>query len=621
MCCRNFLPVLLALLLLPVSLAAESIRLHGMVVDGKTGEPVEGARVAMPHFMELLGPSPEPIMIHESISGSDGSWEMVVPTEDVVHVWMSLDVRGLVRLVVSADGHPTLGYISRRSVTEDGIAINFEFFEGHSISGVIHNEVGEPVEGALVGYPTLFPNGLESGMLDIEEFHYYAAQTKSDGGGRFELWGLPEGKEFILPIRANGYINTDTGVITVGNGKVEVVVRKGSATILGSVRQIDGEPELAGRVVLWHQSDDIEFGNPLHQARRVYEVPVDGRGDFVAEGLEPGSYQIVASASGGFPNQHASSGPVASAHASLGENERTEVVLTLPGERTVSGRVVAAGTDHPIRGVRLTTMGGQHLVGKEGYVVYTDDSGRFELKGLLEKRGNDTVFPLQFEFPGGWMLEPGTGRFLNFTHLGVDADGSLPDVLLEAVPARNLRVVVMLGDGESPLVGEVVRLRHQETGQLMSRMTDQAGVIEFTAPKPSNFTYSIGSTSGWAEGEFLVDEDTGEMIQIALAGNGTISGFVRDADGSGIADVAIELRRPMKDWEGDPRMRPRTIHQTGVKSESDGSFHVEDVSPGPLEVHLKRDTIPDGFARPTFIEMEVEADGTHEGLNFILHRQ
>jgi hypothetical protein len=326
-----------------------------VVVDGASGAPV-------PHFAYVLS--------RDAWSVGPTAWNR---TSTVVR-----DASGRTTLAVQGTGGQRVevielddsgGFTGRRgaalftvggSQTEVVVKVD----GGRSIRGVVlHAATDEPVEDAVVAIaidgmrPGIFVPG--RGALH-EGFTYPTVRT--DGRGRFEMTGLAvgtyrltAGKEDLVPVAIAEVVIEPEGE------PAEATIRMARmAAIFGHVRDPQGAP-IAGATI----------GIADSTYTRQQRVLTDAQGQYRAERVEPGVYQVELSVEGAHELSE-------SRQAIVAAGEDTEVNFDFSSAIRVRGRVVVDRAPWTGGGVGLQFLTATGASGHPAAAVRLAGDGRYE---------------------------------------------------------------------------------------------------------------------------------------------------------------------------------------------------------------------------------------------------
>jgi len=282
------------------------------------------------------------------------------------------------------------------------------------VSGRILDDVGEPVEGALVRPAQLrYVNGRRQ-LVDT------GAPRPTDDLGRFRLYGLRPGP-YAISASVGQIVVTQSSVDLPGFGTTyypgtsdlqaiqfvrvdpaqEVsaidfsLLRMRSARVAGHAFDADGDPITGGIALMPSQRSGANTDQQMG-------ARIDRRGGFEFRNVPPGDYvlQVVHGRNGKW-----NEGEFAYRYITVSDTDITDVEMqTNPGS-TLAGRIVAEGGDFPkMDGVELSAIPvdidrSPRLGGPPARANITPE-GQFELAGIAGPRRLQVV-----RAPTGWMLK------------------------------------------------------------------------------------------------------------------------------------------------------------------------------------------------------------------------
>jgi len=257
---------------------------------------------------------------------------------------------------------------------------------GLVIAGRVEDEAGQPVVGATVqgARPTSFTD-VSAAMDGV-----YRQPATTDADGAFRLGGFDAGKQ-VLRVHAKGF---GPGKQEVVAGDEHVLVTLAAlTTVSGIVVSLqDGEPVTDFSVSLMPEGGLFDLANIEKMQERMGNLKGAQAfrdredGTFTLGEVQPGTYDLTVT-SAGFGGTLVGGLEVEKAGA-------RGLVIMLPPEATLSGRVVSARDGLPVEGATVSTAKRgmlsamtENLVGT-GPEDTTDEDGNFSLGGLS---GNTAV--------------------------------------------------------------------------------------------------------------------------------------------------------------------------------------------------------------------------------------
>ncbi len=413
---------------------------------------------------------------------------------------------------------------------------------GVSVTGSVRDPLGEPVAGAQI---SIRRDGVALLAFDVT----------TDGGGRFRVGGLLEGRWWVTA-RAPGYLAASTQV--EAPDEVDLVLERG-ATVEGIVLDERDRP-VDGATVLWLGS--VNSAPPTGGGLGVVPGPVppipldalaaaEERPTLVASGArtvtDPNGRFRLDSIAPGVGELHAEAPGMAPARSSgirLTPGQRlTNLRLVTPDGATVDGRVVD-GRDFPMGSILVELRSELEPWPRTSV---TADDGTFRFEGVLGVAVL-TARPVDLP-PARVRVEARSGQRL--------------EVELQ-LPSDLHQLAVRVFDPEGfPQAGAEVELRSANAASPFSRhgRTASDGTLVFGAlpPPPYHLTADHPNLAPRDFGEVL---DTHGELRIVLPHGGTVSGRIVDAwSGSPLAGVELRLdgeeaptRRTVTDPDGEYRL-------------------------------------------------------------------
>jgi hypothetical protein len=605
--------------------------LTGTVRDGTTHEPVAGAAVW--------------VSVGLGIAAMD-RWD-----PDAGRVATRTDARGRFKLegvgagatMVSATA-PGLGRVIRPNV-RPGTAVELFLMPGAAISGVVRDEAGKPVKGAVV---RAMPEGIGPFLPPAE---------RTDASGRFVVAGLEAGSYMVVAREGpRAPAVSAVRVEATGDAAADLTLTEGGF-VTGRLVDAAGKP-VAGRVRL----SSID-GTVLHMLLQdLVEAQAGGDGRFVLGPTPQGDLVLQASAAGLAPREVETAFESRTRGTDLGDVvlESGPVVRGVVQDRQGAGipgatlRVFTRGPTPPVEAdtnelgafvlaglpagtvdVQVRAPGYASVrqtvaVGSEN-VVITLDTGGTVTGAVVDGKGQPVSGAMVRAAPEGeadsWaagLASDGDGRFTLYDvrpgRYVVDAraagyaPGNVSGVRVSAGQSTDVGTLKLRSGGllqgtvtdsaNEPIAGASIRV---ETGSFMgpgdSTQTDAAGAFQIAglaAGRVDVVAQHPGFAPARLTGVTIDPEGRPTEATVVMTRGGRVEGVVRRRGGQPFSAgrVTVVSRREMRGF--DPR--------GGQPIRDDGSFVLERVPPGPswLSV-LSVDTVRSGiFAGETVIRREME---------------
>ncbi len=349
---------------------------QGRVVwTARRGRAIENVVLTIEPVTVIMGTVRDP-------SGAPVAAAKITVTDSASHgvvATMVSDERGEFRFsaplgaIVRADDaryEPAYAHVDPRAGWTRRIALRFASPRGEQavVKGRVVDEAGAAVSDARV---TLEVKTSRTADMPATEL------SASDEAGRFSFT-VPRAGRYLIAVEATGYARL--AVPDVAPNEVELVLTlKAGGRLRGRVTGPKGPPA-SFTVIVWEKQGEVSL-TPRAQASFLSET-----GEFLLEGLAPGSYVASAIAA-----EHAPSPRVSFAIGNVGAE--ASVVLELRAGARVFGRITSQRTGSPIGGARVSVEG---VVGPGGATAVSSArsqvDGTFSLTGMSAGLGSISVF-------------------------------------------------------------------------------------------------------------------------------------------------------------------------------------------------------------------------------------
>jgi protocatechuate 3,4-dioxygenase beta subunit len=461
---------------------------------------------------------------------------------------------------------PGAGRAIRSNVSPGGTEVEIFLIPGATISGVVRDESGQPVKGALV-------------RVQPESFGPYMPPTeRTDASGRFALGGLEAGN-YLLVAREGPRPPAVQSVSVEARGEstVELTLREGGFL---TGRLVDGAGRAtAGRVRL--SSVEGTALNMLLQNLVEAEAGADGR--FVLGPVPPGELVVQASGPGYAPR---------------------DVETTLAGrtQATDLGDVVLdAGPS--IRGVVQDRQG----VGVAGASLQaftrgpappaeaeSDESGAFVLAGLPATG----MVELQVYAPGYARMRQSFTVGSDNVVLTLDAGGTIAGLVV--------------GKGGEPVGGATVRAAAEGGDRsdmgAFGRSGDGDGRFALHDVRPGRYVVDVRA-AGYApanqSGVRVTEGGTTDVGTLRLRSGGTLQGTVADSAGEPVSGATVRV-------ESGSSFNPGQQTQTDAA----GAFQIAGLPAGRVDVVAQHPA----FAPARVSGVTIESEGRPAEAALVLTR-
>ncbi len=517
-------------------------RRRGRVVEEGSGEPIAGALVLPPYS-------------RDGRSDARGQFSIDVPVIGAGKTWNA-----------TAAGY---GGVWKRFEGEMPESLDFQLARAAVLRGSVIGVEGRPVPGGDVRADPL----ARADYQIVGQFPQPPgeARARTDGDGRFAIYGLAPGASYEVVAEREGYAPGRAEIYALGPASpaLRLVLGRGlraSGRVIG-----DDERPVAGAVVRLLRSPPGKRaktyrGESFRRDRRESRIPpTDAEGRFTAVDLDAGRYDLEVKADG-YAVAKIPGVEVLPVADDGGETDLGTFVL----ERgvTIAGRVVDAD-GHGVAGAKVSSRAVEEHVSR--YEMETRADGSFVLVDL--RAGEERV-------------------------VEVDLEGFAPSAVL-AVARREdetepLRIVlqppgtisgrVVDGDGK-PLAGASIWALPAESSLLRYRAakvveTDAGGRFEVGGIPTGAVNLRV-----WAEGHQwevlpgLSAPPGGELtgVEVALKRGVSIRGRVTRTDGTPVAvDVSAEILEGSPDDVGG-----------GASTRADGRYELPSLPPGLIRVYVR----------------------------------
>lgn len=438
-----------------------------------------------------------------------------------------------------------------------------------SVTGRVVTPDRVPLPGARV---EALRGAVVAGMPGLLEPRRLRRDTVADAAARFTLADLPACTDLVLRLDGD-FAPAELGPFPVAPGGStdlgDLVVHPGML-IAGEVRDELQRPVAGARVGLFQGVvPDLEEGLSPEPQRLVL---TDDQGRFSLPHAQPASFNLVVSAKGFARARHAAAPPP------FEQPGRMEAFITLRPARPLTGRVLAANGEVPLKGARVVATaldqgneGGEATSNAEGFFTIADLApGNYALRATLAgySPANSRTFAKRPDEPVVLRLAR-QGRLRGHV---IDPDGN-PVTAFELQPKAHRAKL----DGAVPF-GPIQRIR------------DREGAFEVSGFDPGWACVDI-----WAQGYALTASACVKMTQgaevdgllVQLVRGATLSGSVLDDLGQPVAGATVTLhlnREPEADFlRDDPRDNPRL---KATRTDAEGRFLIEDLSPLAYQVEV-----------------------------------
>lgn len=243
-------------------------RLSGTVLRADSQEPIQHFRIRVRKVGYLRGPN----------YVQDSNWQAVDdPTGK-----FSLEVigPGIYQVIAAAEGLAPVRSDQINTDENDGEPLSLEMTAGVTLSGIITDEEGKPVDGAVITAASYATTPTAANAASPANNNHAVRSVE----GRFRLPIIPSGEE-SLTIEHPDFCSSTTQPFAVNTKDLEVepITLIEGGTVQGRVYDASGNPE--PNVTLYIQDDSGYSGFGDEQAGRLATVVSDKNGDYTADHL------------------------------------------------------------------------------------------------------------------------------------------------------------------------------------------------------------------------------------------------------------------------------------------------------------------------------------------------
>ncbi|MCE5248628.1 M56 family metallopeptidase [bacterium] len=434
----------------------------------------------------------------------------------------------------------------------------------HELGGVVYDESGKPLEGALVDAWTWYTH-------DGHEVY-------TDAQGKFRLKNLSRDNRVEVRFSKEGY--SPELIIMQKTGVSNIIVRLGNKTYFeGRVLAPDGRP-VPDALIRASQGPKRAHGVVITSIWTETRSGRDGRYRLYVE-ADTYDIQVRVPGTGGARLQ----GEV------IDRNKSKNLDITLAKGVTFRAQVVNSRSGKPVEGLRLYNWQKKDIEG------ISDKNGALEIMDMLPG-------PFEFNVEGKgyarwwseeaskeWerkMISSRTGWQRNFDDLEFDLQLNMKPVTIFVEDAVTITGRVLDPDGR-PVAGATVAPAHTGSGNSItgdtrySVPTNDDGTFEMILPASGDTEYNLVAHDGkytewrtWANGiKEPIKTQPGQVIRdvtISLTQPATVTGTVVDEDGKPLAhhEVRASATDKLENRYYDPTTR----------TDDKGNFTLKYIRPG-----------------------------------------
>jgi len=523
------------------------------VVSNEAGEPLEGVHVRSISYDEYI-----------EFSGTEAEGDTDENGLFAVGPIDAQDLDKVNRVLIFEHPEYAIGWFHTkpggRMMRHDEIEISL--LSPSVVSGIVIDEQGDPIEGAVVEASLQLQLQPDEGYYYLTMSETYGMALITDFEGRFAFEKIPDKARLHLVVRSAGYAPystrieyaaTDDFPIRAGRDDLAITLRPG-----GFIR---------GRLVMNGKPYEKEGVSILVQGEKSHLVSqTDRAGQFETTGLAQGGYSVKA-LEDEFEKEGLASRMLTDVWVVVGL-EPTEVELTLSSSINIIVKVVDEQTGKPAKDVRVTAAL-QDAENATAAYSKTDVEGR----SILQVSAGEYVLKAQ-----GWKY----GKPHDFSE-NVTVSSSDKDLTVTiAVTPRFIISGLLIDAGARPVAGTVSIGSDSTTAGI-------DGKFDFPQPEGDRMqvhvgfafdeTGRIGQAFYWQK-----NADTNDLV-IILEPVAIITGRVVLEDGTPVdqAEPKLWTRMPTGGWRSGSSNNPWKLNIIG-----NGEFEFENVPIGlEMDVHVK----------------------------------
>lgn len=419
---------------------------------------------------------------------------------------------------------------------------------GGAIGGLVTDQQGNPIEGAVITVPDL--SGIQK-------------EAVTDASGRYQLPGLalkPSSKKSVS-VHAPGFSRPESQRITVYEDKiVEVNFQlKRSSIIRGVVMDSMKQPIENVKVLVELMPTET---NPVHRYLGFDHSKVDG--SFQIPDVGPAENVRLIAESGYYLSWKSDA-------TDIGEGEDIEVEIVMEVGGAIYGRVIDE-SGRPLSGVKVYVVapgesGVRDFLG--GSSDSTEENGRFDnLKGLAPNNYEVVAELRGYLTARSEVIELSEGKDVSGIQIQMTKGRSVAGIVVDnqANPIPSARITVIdISSGTRKIPG----LSESDGKWRVDELGQDPVEIQCEAKGFGKQVYKD------------VPPDT-EDLRIVLPALGGIQGAVIDVDGNPVQAYSVKPE-PIQVAEGYER--PKTRFKT--HSSPQGIFLCEDLPPGTYRVNIQ----------------------------------
>lgn len=350
----------------------------------------------------------------------------------------------------------------------------------HRLTGVVLTDERTPVGGALITVSRTQPRPV------------FSAQARSEADGSFTIRGLPQGY-YGLAATLDGYGYGRVPRVETNSAPVEVVLPK-KGGVSGRVTDANGAPIAQFTLELMRARNQGDMLGPTELSWTIS----DANGAFRIEGLDPGTFVLLARASGQCPTYSPSF------------NVQRDVVLGIDVQMDAGGGVtgiVQSSDGKPLAGAKVSLHGPRWNPPSGDGFFGQDASDPDSVPTTSAVTGADGRFTIEHAVPGGMKLYVTHSRHIAESVSVEIRDRQVADAGAIRLYSGASIVGVVVDENGAPVTGATVNVLMQDGDPLAthSALTDARGRFRLDALRAGN--YELMAFPASAEWLFPIEED------------------------------------------------------------------------------------------------------------------
>lgn len=417
--------------------------------------------------------------------------------------------------------------------------------------------------------------------LPYELASYLETTTAEDGSFRFR--GLTSG-EHTVEVNAPGLPTEYKDVALPEENFAITLSDLNTGFIAGTVVTHKGVPVEGATVTATPSSGDggaFQSMNVFFEKKTEGALLTDATGHFRIDGLRIGdSFTMMAN-----KEERSTRTPQ---QVTVG-TDSDALILTLPDDMIINGRVVSEADRKPLEGVVVAPANQSRM--RNGKKVApansatTDADGRFTLTttSFAYMREKTPIVQLSAE-KEGWIMsrsEQSAGWGADVLHVEIPEDGSPAEVEIKMVVAVTISGVVRYTENRRPAAGTIRRyLRNGGEGGSVPIKADGSFTVVVTPFESQMLIATVTNYGEVASSVIEVLDKPVTGVEILLEPVGSVAGVVVDPDGKAAPGATISMMR----YIGSGMMRTGRGSPARITTDDKGAFLIPNVPPGEVRL-------------------------------------